>query len=70
MEQNEEIEIEMTKDLLKIDEELKKKKVFDINEINEIVSGLMAPYESTFLKGDRHCLCEGCYRKTQKPGCC
>ena len=63
-----EVEVEMTDELLSIDEELKKYKCWDPSEVDEICRKLLTDYESTFNRGERYCLCEGCYHITKKPG--
>lgn len=41
--------------------------ILDPIEVAEIVSRMLIPYESTFNKGERYSLDDGCYQIQQKP---
>ena len=41
--------------------------ILDPNEVIEIVSQMLIPYESSFNKGERFSLDNGCYQIQQKP---
>jgi hypothetical protein len=47
--------------------DISKDSILDPNEVAEMVAKMLIPYESTFNKGERYSLDNGCYQIQQKP---